>query len=362
MRVLLLPFSWLYGLCVGFRNKLFDWKILSCKSFDVPVISVGNITVGGTGKTPHTEYLIRLLSANRKVAVLSRGYKRKTTGFVLADSRSNSETLGDEPYQMYRKFPNIQIAVDEKRENGISRLLAETIDKRPEVILLDDAFQHRHVKPSLSILLINYNKLIFEDRLLPAGNLREPSKNKSRADMILITKCPERLNDDECRSIIERLQPNLHQSVYFTFFRYGKLIPVFDGYGLQEKTLAEVKNNKTAVLMLVGIASPHELIDELQQYAERLELSLYPDHHRFSEKDLRKVFRTFDAMPENAKLIITTEKDAMRLNDSHNLNPELKKALYYLPVDVGFKSQKESLFKQKIEEHVRNFERNRILA
>ncbi len=186
----LYPVSWLYGAVVIIRNKLFDWGLFRSKSFDVPVICVGNLSVGGTGKTPHTEYLIKLLHDKYQVAVLSRGYKRRTQGYVLATPQSTARTIGDEPYQMYTKFPSVTLAVDENRCHGIEKLLAL---KKPavDVVLLDDAFQHRYVKPGLSILLTDYHRLFCDDALLPAGRLREPVSGKNRAQIIIVTKCPQ---------------------------------------------------------------------------------------------------------------------------------------------------------------------------
>ncbi len=358
---ILLPFSWIYGWVVWFRNKLFDRGILPGEEFSVPVISIGNITVGGTGKTPHTEYLIRLLSPRFKVAVLSRGYKRKSSGFVLADATSNSSTLGDEPCQMCRKFPQILVAVDKNRRRGIARLLALPEDKRPDVVLLDDAFQHRYVVPSLSILLVDSNRPIYNDLLLPAGRLRESVENKSRADIVIVTKCPDSLEWANYKFIEEKLKLSSTQALYFTSFRYGTLIPVFGGSEMKEQTLEEVRINKTNVLLLAGIASPQGLIDELKQYADELEILLFPDHHHFSDQDMRSIQQALASVPGENKMIITTEKDAVRLINTE-LNPELKRMLYYLPITVVFRLEQEEIFKQKIEEHVKDFTRNRIMA
>ena len=196
----LLPFSWLYGLGVGIRNTLFDLGILKSRSFDVPVISVGNITVGGSGKTPHVEYLIRLLHNKYRVAVLSRGYKRKTKGFILADENSTMKDIGDEPYQMHSKFKDVSIAVDRNRCNGIERITTDEATKDTDVILLDDAYQHRYVKPGINILLVDYHRLIIYYKLLPAGRLRESKEGKTRADIVIVTKCPKDLKPMSFRS------------------------------------------------------------------------------------------------------------------------------------------------------------------
>ncbi|GHT71134.1 tetraacyldisaccharide 4'-kinase [Bacteroidia bacterium] len=360
----LLPLSWLYGLGVWFRNKLFDCGLFSGEEFSVPVISVGNIAVGGTGKTPHTEYLIRLLSPKIKIAVLSRGYRRKTSGFVLADENSDSSTIGDEPFQIYRKFPEILVAVDANRRRGITNLLALPQDKRPDVILLDDAFQHRYVKPSLSILLIDSNRLLYEDKLLPAGRLREPAKNKSRAEIIIVTKCPEEFKPIDYRVIGKNLDLYPYQSLFFTSFRYGGLTPVFS-YGRvnnNPKSLDDIKLRTISVLLLAGIASPQGLIKELNKYSKHVDTLIYPDHHAFSNGDLTEIKQKFDALSGENKIIITTEKDAVRLMDCPNISESVKKALYYLPVEVIFKQEQEYMFKQKIENHVGNIKTNGIMA
>jgi tetraacyldisaccharide 4'-kinase len=215
----LYPLAWLFGLVVTFRNKLFDWGVFSSEVFPVPVISIGNITVGGTGKTPHTEYLIGLLSNKYRVAVLSRGYKRKTRGFILADENTNSHHIGDEPLQIFRKFPSIVVAVDANRRRGIRNLLQLPDNQKPEVILLDDAFQHRYVKPSLSILLTDSNRPFYDDYLLPTGRLREPAKNYKRADWIIYTKCPEVFTSADYQIRTERVNLLPHQQLFFSSYR-----------------------------------------------------------------------------------------------------------------------------------------------
>jgi tetraacyldisaccharide 4'-kinase len=359
----LLPLSWLYGLGVWLRNKLFDWGIFPGEEFSVPIISVGNISVGGTGKTPHTEYLIRLLSPKFRVAVLSRGYKRKTSGFILADEKSDSSTIGDEPCQMYRKFPNILVAVDGNRRRGISRLLALPKDEKPDIILLDDAFQHRCVKPSLSILLTDSNRLMYEDELLPSGRLREPAKNKSRAEIIVVTKCPKDIKPIDYRIIGKNLDLYPYQSLFFTSFLYGNMIPVFGGAHSKTSTsLDDLKLHKTKVLLLAGIASPQGFIKEVEKYATTVETLIYPDHHAFSSEDLTDIKQRYDSISGENKIIITTEKDAVRLMDYSGLNENLKKALYYLPIEIVFNQEQEYMFKQKIDNHVRNIKTNGRVA
>ena len=223
----LLPLSWLYGLGVGFRNLLFEMGILKSRSFSTPVISVGNITVGGTGKTPHVEYLVRLLKDQAKVAVLSRGYKRKTSGFVLADKDATVRSIGDEPFQMKTKFPNVTVAVDRKRTRGIDKLTSGDYVKDIDVILLDDAFQHRYVKPGINILLVDYHRLIIYDKLLPAGRLREPVVSKNRADIVIVTKCPKDLKPMEFRVITKAMSLYPYQQLFFSTHEFEALRPVF---------------------------------------------------------------------------------------------------------------------------------------
>ena len=253
----LLPFSWLYGLGVKLRNQLFDMGVLKSKSYDIPVISVGNITVGGTGKTPHTEYLVRLLSKKYKVAVLSRGYKRKSKGFLLATPDTPVEQIGDEPFQMKRKFPDIYVAVDKDRCHGIERLCDKSVAPDLDVIILDDAYQHRYVKPGVNILLVDYHRMIVEDRLLPAGRLREPKEGKNRANIVIVTKCPHDIKPMGIRVISKALNLYPYQKLYFSTFRYREMIPLFDKQA-SRRTLDQLAENEQ-VLLLTGIAMPEQM-------------------------------------------------------------------------------------------------------
>ena len=248
----LLPLSWLYGIGVRFRNMMFDIGILKSRRYDIPIISVGNITVGGSGKTPHVEYLISLLEKRAKVAVLSRGYKRKSRGYVLAKEDTAMRDIGDEPYQMKKKFGNIHIAVDKDRRHGIERLTSDRETKDTEVILLDDAYQHRYVKAGISILLVDYHRLIIYDRLLPAGRLREPQSGKSRADIVIVTKCPKDLKPMEYRVLQRAMGLYPYQKLFFTSIEYCGLKALF---GNREMALSEIRKD-TNILLLTGIASP----------------------------------------------------------------------------------------------------------
>jgi tetraacyldisaccharide 4'-kinase len=336
LRYLLFPFAILYGWITSVRNFLYNARILKSFSFDVPVIVVGNLSVGGTGKTPQIEYLIRLLSPNYKLATLSRGYKRKSTGFILADSNSSAEILGDEPFQIHKKFPQIQVAVDANRKNGIEKILS--LKEKPEVILLDDAFQHRRVKAGFYILLSAFDDLFYKDFMLPTGNLRESRSGASRADLIIITKCPRDLSEMEQQNIKEKIGAKV--PVFFSYIDYDDLI-----YNQNEsKKLSEIMPlDKIAV---TGIAKPEPFLDYLKIL--KVDSMVFPDHHFFSENDIQQI----EDKAKN-KIIITTEKDFVRL-----ANRNLKAPIYYLPINSSFLSKSEEL-DNKIKNYVGASSRNR---
>lgn len=353
----LLPLSWLYGLGVGFRNMLFDIGLLKSRSFDVPMIAVGNITVGGTGKTPHTEYLVTLLKDKFKVAVISRGYKRKTHGFVLADSTSTAREIGDEPYQMLLKYgDNVTIAVDGKRSRGVDILTSDTVVKDIDVVLLDDAFQHRYVKPGINILLVDYHRLILYDKLLPAGRLREPLSGKNRADIVIVTKCPKSLKPMEFRVITKAMELYPYQQLYFTTLDYGDMYTLF---GDERRTIDTLSD--TNVLLLTGIASPKQMNVDLTPRVKSITPLTYGDHHAFKTKDIKAINATFAGMAE-PKMVITTEKDAARLRNIDGLDENVRKALYVLPVRIRFMLGQEERFNDKIIGYVRKNSRNSILV
>ena len=363
----LLPLSWLYGLGVGFRNMLFEMGILKSKSFSTPVISVGNITVGGTGKTPHVEYLVRLLKDQAKVAVLSRGYKRKTSGFVLADNNATVRSIGDEPFQMKTKFPNVTVAVDRKRTRGIEKLTSGDYVKDIDVILLDDAFQHRYVKPGINILLVDYHRLIIYDKLLPAGRLREPIVSKNRADIVIVTKCPKDLKPMEFRVITKAMSLYPYQQLFFSTHEFEALRPVFSKKPKHlKKTEAPEHMELSAladknILLLTGIASPEQMLIDLKTYAKEVTPLAFSDHHNFKEKDVNRINEAFNALP-SPKLIITTEKDETRLKEVEGLSDEVKKHLYALPIKIQILLDQENTFNQNIINYVRKNSRNSILA
>jgi len=352
------PLSCVYGCIVGMRNWFFDIGLIKSQDFHIPVISVGNITVGGSGKTPHVEYLVRLLKDRLKVAVLSRGYKRKSCGYVLADEETKMKEIGDEPYQMHLKFPDIFVAVDKKRVNGIKRLTTDYKTQDVDVILLDDAFQHRYVKPGINILLTDYHRLIVYDKLLPAGRLREPLKGKNRADIVIVTKCPKDLRPMEFRVLTKALALYPYQDLYFTTIDYDKLKPMFKDETLPKEKITTTDN----VLLLTGIASPRQMASDMKVDKNRLHKMAYPDHHNFSRKDIEAINSKFEEMP-SPKCIITTEKDATRLMGLEGLSDEVRKNIYVQPIKIRFmQPEQEEMFNEKIISYVHKNSRNSILA
>lgn len=346
---LLLPFAMLYGIAVWVRNKLFDWKILESKSYPLPVICIGNLAVGGTGKTPHTEHVASLLKGSSRVAVLSRGYGRRTKGFVLADETMTAEDIGDEPWQIKNKFgDSIIVAVDGNRREGIETLMNS--NDRPDVILLDDAYQHRYVKPSLTLLLTSYTRLFTDDMLLPAGRLRENTREKHRADLIIVTKCPDDLNPIDYRIVINKLKLYPYQELFFTTFSYGQLHNIADSN--DEMPLSAI-NEDTTVLLLTGIANPAPIKAKLKNRTDRIVELKYPDHHRFTKSDISHIIRTFEQIKGENKLIITTEKDAARLKTMDESIAKVRGKIYVLPIKVKFLLGQQEMFNNIIKNHVR---------
>ena len=316
IRKILLPFSLLYWLVMAMRNLFYNKGIFKSTEFTLPVIAIGNLSTGGTGKSPQTEYLIRLLKDKFRIATLSRGYKRKSTGYVLADANANASLLGDEPYQFYSKFPEINVAVDAERTNGITELLS--IEPKPEVIILDDAYQHRKVKAGFYILLTAYGDIYTDDYLLPAGNLREGRSGAKRADVIIVTKCPSHLSSAKKQRIIKKLRLLPNQKVYFTAIDYDTV--VYNGVSHLKTT--EVKAMKK--VLVAGIAKPQPFFNHLKNESD---LCLtYPDHHDFSDKDVKDILSA-----AKDKIVITTEKDYVRLKDKMPADK-----LFYLPIKTSF--------------------------
>lgn len=335
-RKLLFPVALIYWLVTFIRNFLYDIGLFKSESFDVPIIAVGNLSVGGTGKSPQIEYLIRLLSSKYQVATLSRGYKRSTAGFVLADHNANAKTLGDEPFQFYSKYPKTIVAVDENRVEGIEILLE--LDKKPNLILLDDAYQHRKVKAGFYILLTAYDDLFCDDFILPFGNLREPSFGKNRADMIIVTKCPNDIDELAQKKIKDKLK--VSQPVYFTTIAYDSYVSSESG----QLSVNEIKEEEKVVV--AGIAKPKPFFDFLETKSS--EIMIFSDHHNFEEKDINSILNK----AKNNK-IITTEKDYVRLKDKLP-----KEQLYYLPIQSQFINLG-SDFNNKIKDYVEQSSRNR---
>ena len=351
------PLSFLYGIGVWLRNRLFDWNVLHSEQYSIPVICIGNLSVGGTGKTPHTEYIIRLLKDKYRIAVLSRGYKRKTSGFILADSGSSSLEIGDEPFQMKNKFPDILVAVDANRRRGIQNLLSLPEKDKPEVILLDDAYQHRYVHPSLSIVLSDYHRLFYHDKLMPTGRLREPINNINRTDIVVVTKCDKDMKPIDFRIIEENMRLRAHQLLFFTSIVYGEIEPVFpsEARSLNHKAIEKEDD----ILLISGIAVPTPFIREAEKYSNKVLPAIFPDHHTFSKSDFKKLDTTFEKMTSPRKLILVTEKDAARLKNNPLVPENWKKSLYYLPIVIQFCNGQS--FDETIKKHIITFQKNSTL-
>ena len=329
---ILTPLSWIYGAVTGVRNWLFDSNILKEEEYDVPIVGVGNITVGGTGKTPHVEYIVSQMAADYKVAVLSRGYKRKTKGFVLANSKSTPDLLGDEPYQIYQKFGmRAHVAVCENRRKGISELLRLFPDL--QLIVLDDSFQHRWVKPKVSVLLTDYSRPFYKDHLLPLGRLRESPVQVNRADMVVVTKCPDDLMPINFRIASKDLDLMKFQKLFFSRYEYGSLKPVFPDDAPYHASLTQL-GAEDSVLLLTGIAHPRYFVRHFKNYPFSVKVDHYPDHHDFGRDDIDDICARFQSMPGRRKIIVTTEKDAVRLMFNPYFPQSLKPFTFYLPVSV----------------------------
>ena len=326
LRILLLPFSVLYGIIVSVRNLCYDWGILKSTSFDIPIITVGNLSVGGTGKTPQIEYLVRLLQNDLQIAVLSRGYKRKSKGFVLADENTTVEELGDEPFQYHQKFPKINVAVNGDRVAGVTQLLQ--LRPTTNVVLLDDAYQHRKIKAGYQILLTAYSDLFYKDFMMPTGNLRELWLGKKRANLIVVTKCPVDLSKEEQRKIIAKINPSKQQKVFFTTIGYSSILK-----GVEEVLLDELQHQK--VVLVTGIAKPEPLVAHLKSKGLKFEHLKFSDHHNFTADEIKMI-----QQKEKEAVILTTEKDYVRLEK------DIKKLLY-IPIETVFLDNK-TIFDKEI--------------
>lgn len=359
IRKLLLPFSLVYGFGVWVRNALFDLNILNSSRAEIPVIGVGNLTVGGTGKTPMTEYLARLLGSSHQVAILSRGYKRKSKGFVMGSPSLGVNELGDEPTQMMRKYPYVVVAVDENRRRGIEKLGATEQKPGIDVILLDDAFQHRYVVPGLNILLVDYNRPISHDRLMPAGNLREPADHHKRADIILFTKCPPTISPIDRRIIWLDTKPFPFQSVFFTTLEYGPLYLVQKDRAEADSTCSMdlIREKSLPVLIVAGIASPAPFINFVKEYCPSAHAMTFPDHHRFTEKEIFTIRKAFESIRDANGVILTTEKDAVRMTDDARFEPLLP-FCYYPTLHIRFLDESGEEFDKKILTYVQHHKRS----
>jgi len=333
IRLLLFPFSIVYGAIVMFRNWMFTKGWLKSTSYDFPVICVGNLSVGGTGKSPMIEYLIRLTKGDYKVATLSRGYKRKTTGFLVANAQTTASDIGDEPLQFYSKFATeITVAVEAQRTVGIEAL--QNLPNSPEVILLDDAFQHRKVTAGFNILLTPYHDLYVNDFMLPAGNLREPIAGAKRANVIVVTKCPTEVSESEMLQITKKLRPKTYQNVFFTSISYAETIHT------KTEKIALTSLKDESFVLITGIANPKPLLQHLNDQELSYSHLKFPDHHHFSESDIKTI-----KQKAGNKHILTTEKDFMRLQGSLN-------NLYYLPITVAFLAEEE-IFQARVKDFIK---------
>jgi tetraacyldisaccharide 4'-kinase len=333
-KILFFPFAVIYGIITSLRNLLYDWKFLKSKSVDVHTICVGNLAVGGTGKTPHVEYLINILQNDFKIAILSRGYKRKTSGFIQATSTSTAFDIGDEPLQYKTKNPQLEVCVDANRVNGIKKMLE--LPEPPKVVILDDAFQHRALNCELKIVISEYNNLYLNDCMMPAGYLRESKKGIERADIIIISKTPDKTTAIDIRNVIKDLKPLAHQQLFFTWLKYGEL----KGFQNPAETIDTLDDLfRYRIVAFTGIGNPKPMITYLKEYASDVKHIQFPDHHSFTIQDIADVRAQLDAIEGGNKIVVTTEKDAMRLRGTDLQDIANTLPLYVLPIEVDFKDK-----------------------
>lgn len=357
VRILLFPLAALFGVAIWLRNRFFKWGILKQTSVSIPTIVVGNISTGGTGKTPHVEYIVRLLKGKKDIATLSRGYGRKSKGFLWVKSDGIPKQFGDEPLQIKRKFEMLDVAVCENRIAGINKI----VEERPYVqaIVLDDAFQHRQLKPGLAIVLVDYHSLPYNDYLLPSGNLREPLTALHRANILVVTKTSKYFSPLEREGIIQKLKIGAEMPVVFSYYNYGNLVPVVDNEATKNANTTLSKDSNHNVLLLTGIANPTYIADYLTETLLRpIEHIEFKDHHPFSEADIDKVVKKFSTIAGKNKLIITTEKDAVRLREANLLPLLANLPLFYMPVEVAFHGGDQRIFDQLIQDYVTSYTTN----
>jgi tetraacyldisaccharide 4'-kinase len=351
VNILLFPFSIIYGSIIFMRNKFYDWGIFKTTEFSFPIISVGNLAMGGVGKTPHVEYLVNLLKSDFNIATLSRGYKRDTSGFYLADNNSTANELGDEPLQFKNKFKDIPVAVDEKRVNGINKLKEN--HPHTNVILLDDAYQHRAVTPGINILVTDFSNLYINDTIVPSGRLREWAKGSKRADIIIVSKTSNVLSPIDKRRIRDSLNAQPYQKIYFSYIKYGDITPFTNA----AKNFTEIKKN-FSILLLTGIAKAGLLFYKLHNEFSLVEHLKFSDHHKFTETDTVNIKERFKNLYGNNKLIITTEKDIMRLSLPIILNQLQDIPIFYIPIEICFHGNDKEDFEEQILKYVTANSRN----
>ena len=354
--ILLYPFSLIYNVVTSVRNFLYDKGVFKTVQYGIPVICVGNITVGGTGKTPHTEYIVRLLKKEYRVAVLSRGYKRKSKGFRLASKNSTVDEIGDEPLQIFRRFPDIAVVTDSNRNRGIETILK----KRPDidVIIMDDGFQHRSVTPGLSIVLCDHGRPVYEDHLLPYGNLRETRKSLGRADLIVVTKTPAGFSLDPDGAFYKGLRKYYSGDVVFTSIDYKEFVPVFPKSSYNMAPVLKQNDEDTGIVLITGIANPKPLIDHLGAIFKEVVHLEFPDHHRFSANNIKSISDAFDKLNTIRKFIVTTEKDAVRLREFSEITRPIQPFVYYLRLEIGFLEGNKEIFDKIIFDYVGKNQKN----
>jgi tetraacyldisaccharide 4'-kinase len=330
-------------MAVWVRNKLFDWNLLKSYKVEMPSILIGNLSAGGTGKTPHTEMLVKMLQKDYFTGILSRGYGRKSKGFVMADEDLTVDDLGDEPFQYHEKFDEVMIAVDENRERGIKMLMQQI--PQPDVILLDDAFQHRKIQAGLNILLTPFSCPFYKDLPLPTGNLRDNKSQKKRADIIIVTKCPTFLSEEKKLEMTKRIGPKSHQKVLFSSIHYAEPVGLFQE--LEFESYSEC-------LLITGIANPSPLVKELMPRFDKVVHKKFPDHHSFTGSDINSILRSYKRMSSEQKCIITTEKDAMRLKSHPKRDLFESLPVFYIPIEVHLLNQVKA-FEDEVHSFIKDF-------
>jgi len=357
-QILFFAFAVVYGLAIRIRNSLFDSGMLKSTSFDLPVISAGNLTVGGTGKTPHIEYLVRLLKDQYNISVLSRGYKRETRNFQFVETDSTVPDTGDESLQLKRKHPEITVAVDRDRVKGVKQILA----RKPEtdIILLDDAFQHRYIKPGLNILLIDYNRPIYRDYLLPAGRLRESRSSVKRADIVILSKAPDYLSSEELEQLKEKIKLSPEQKFFCTGIKYDHPREIFNTD--KKENIEKLADKMGKALLVTGIADPSPLIKYLNGFGFQLNNLRYRDHHNYNDRDCKRIIESYVSLPKGERCLLTTEKDAIRLVDKLRENDLPDSNFFMIGININLMHNAKEDFDKYILDYVKNNRRNGNLS